>query len=86
MDSGYRYGGDEFAVILIDADNEIGRSIGRRIQEAIRTECSIGASMGFAYFSEGMTPEEFVGTADKYLYKFKGKKKNNTDQPKPNVS
>lgn len=86
VDSGYRYGGDEFAVILIDADKEIGRRIGRRIQESIRSECSIGASMGFAYFSEGMTAEEFVGTADKHLYKFKGKKKNNTDQPETNVS
>ncbi|RLF56849.1 MAG: diguanylate cyclase response regulator, partial [Thermoplasmata archaeon] len=44
VDSGYRYGGDEFAIILIDADMEIGRGIGKRIERAIENECGITAS------------------------------------------
>lgn len=76
VDSGYRYGGDEFAVILIDADEAITREIAERIERVIKRECSQGASLGYAIFSEGMSPEELVGKADKRLYKFKGEKKN----------
>jgi two-component system cell cycle response regulator len=75
VDSGYRYGGDEFAIILIDADKDIGRAIGKRIENAIEEECGISASMGYANFEVGMTPEDFVGKADEYLFKFKGEKK-----------
>jgi len=75
VDSGYRYGGDEFATILIDADTDIGRAIGKRIENAIEKECGISASMGYANFKAGMSPEDFVGKADEYLFKFKGEKK-----------
>jgi two-component system cell cycle response regulator len=75
VDSGYRYGGDEFAIILIDADKDIGRAIGERIENAIEEECGISASMGYANFGVGMTPEDFVGKADEHLFKFKGEKK-----------
>jgi diguanylate cyclase (GGDEF)-like protein len=75
VDSGYRYGGDEFAIILIDAGTDIGRAIGKRIEKGIEKECGISASMGYANFEEGMTPEDFVGKADEFLFKFKGEKK-----------
>ena len=76
VDSGYRYGGDEFAVILIDADEGIGTVIGQRIEQGIQEKCSLSASLGYAYFSEGMTMKAFVETADKQLYKVK-KQRNN---------
>jgi two-component system cell cycle response regulator len=76
VDSGYRYGGDEFAVILIDADEGIGKVIGQRIEQGIQEKCNLGASLGYAYFSEGMTMKAFVETADKQLYKVK-KQRNN---------
>ncbi|MDY6880560.1 MAG: diguanylate cyclase [Desulfatiglans sp.] len=75
VDSGYRYGGDEFAIILIDADEDIGQSIGKRILKAINKECGITASIGEANFLEGMTPEDLVDKADKVLYKVKAMKK-----------
>lgn len=75
VDSGYRYGGDEFAVILIDADMDIALSIGKRIANGIEKESNLTASTGYAYFSEGMTPESFVDVADKHLYRFKGQRK-----------
>jgi diguanylate cyclase (GGDEF)-like protein len=78
VDSGYRYGGDEFAVILNDASPAIYRSIGKRIKKAFDQECGMAASMGYASLLEGMTPEAFVAEADKHLYMFKeGKRKNN---------
>jgi diguanylate cyclase (GGDEF)-like protein len=76
VDSGYRYGGDEFAVILIDANVDISQRIATRIEEGIERDCKLTASTGYANFSEEMTAEEFVAKADQYLYKFKGKRKN----------
>lgn len=72
VDTGYRYGGDEFAVILIDADIEAARHIAGRIQKAIETDCGVKASFGCASFSEGMSAEELLSQADKVLYSKKG--------------
>jgi len=77
VDSGYRCGGDEFAVILIDAGEDISHTIGRRIGNGIKDECSLTASMGFASFLEGMTLEGFIAEADRRLYQAKGQRKSN---------
>jgi diguanylate cyclase (GGDEF)-like protein len=71
VDSGYRYGGDEFAVILIDADRNITSEIGKRIQEALATNAGITASLGYTIFLEGMSVKDLVGEADKQLYSHK---------------
>jgi two-component system cell cycle response regulator len=75
VDSGYRYGGDEFAIILIDADPDVTRNIVKRIRTALASQCQITASMGHASFSEGLKPETFVGLADASLYEAKGRRK-----------
>jgi diguanylate cyclase (GGDEF)-like protein len=77
VDSGYRYGGDEFAIILIDADSEIAQTIRKRIESSIREECNLGVSVGFAQFSHGLSPEAFLSEADKHLYEAKAKKATN---------
>ncbi len=74
VDSGYRYGGDEFAIILIDADLEIAKEIGMRIQSAFKQSGKIEVSLGYARFSEGMTVKDLVADADKELYANKGRK------------
>ncbi len=74
VDSGYRYGGDEFVVILIDADTKVARGIGKRIDSSLRKQLGVSASMGFSQFSPGMSVEEFVNKADKNLYGAKQKK------------
>jgi two-component system, cell cycle response regulator len=74
VDSGYRYGGDEFAVILIDADLSVAQEIGKRIQDALNESGKMGASLGTAMFAEGMTAEELVALADKQLYEMKSKR------------
>ena len=71
VDSGYRYGGDEFAIILIDADLTIAQDIGKRIQESFDSDGKLTASMGFVKYSETMTIKDFVAHADRELYRAK---------------
>lgn len=83
VDSGYRYGGDEFAIILIDADLEVTRSIVRRIRTALSSQCT--ASVGHASFSEGLKPETLVALADASLYEAKGRRKRFSTEDGPLV-
>lgn len=76
MDSGYRYGGDEFAVILVGADLSIAADIGKRIQDALEQNGVVTASMGFVKYSQGMSIKEFVAHADRQLYTVKEAYKN----------
>jgi diguanylate cyclase (GGDEF)-like protein len=68
VDSGYRYGGDEFAIILIDASLEIAQNIGKRIHDSFKESENLTISLGYARFSEGMSAEKLVAKADKDLY------------------
>ena len=77
IDSGYRYGGDEFAIILIEAEKDIAQKIGVRIEKTIKERCNLTVSMGYASFSKGMTLEEIINESDIQLYKNK-KLKNNS--------
>jgi diguanylate cyclase (GGDEF)-like protein len=85
VDSGYRYGGDEFAIILIDADLEVTRSIVKRMRSALATQCQITASIGHASFYEGLKPETFVALADTSLYEAKGRRKRFSTEDGPLV-
>jgi diguanylate cyclase (GGDEF)-like protein len=76
VDSGYRYGGDEFAVILSDAGPDTCQTIAKRIASVFREECDgAGVSFGYANMSDNMTPESLVAEADRCLYEDKEKKK-----------
>jgi len=75
VDSGYRYGGDEFAIILIDADIDIAQDIGLRIEKAFEDKGRVTVSIGYAIFSNGMSTTDLVLAADKNLYKSKSKTK-----------
>jgi diguanylate cyclase (GGDEF)-like protein/PAS domain S-box-containing protein len=70
-----RYGGDEFAVLLIDADSGMGRLTAGRVVSALRNEqeepaltVSIGSS---AYPDDGRTTQELLEVADQRLYQRK---------------
>lgn len=72
-DTGFRYGGDEFAVLLGQAGPEVAERVARRIREQYAAGDCHGTSMsiGIAAYRHPMTPEEFVQTADATLYKAK---------------
>jgi two-component system cell cycle response regulator len=76
VDTGFRYGGDEFAVILIDSDLTIAQEIGKRIQQAIAESGRLSASVGYAMYSDEMSLTEFVSAADTNLYRAKTRHKN----------
>jgi len=69
-DSGYRYGGDEFGIILTEADLGMAEEICRRIEKSLAKE-DYNASMGYSTYSAGMTVKDLVEEADKALYKSK---------------
>ena len=75
VDSGYRYGGDEFAVMLIEADEDVAKMMSDRIKSGILEECHISASSGFAVCQQGLSPEALVGEADRRLYEDKARNK-----------
>lgn len=74
VDAAFRYGGDEFVLLLPDTDTEVLVKIAGRIEEAAGKECHIQASVGAANHVQGMTPEDLVDEADKDLYRKKGAK------------
>jgi diguanylate cyclase (GGDEF)-like protein len=76
VDSGYRYGGDEFAIILIDSDILIAEEIGKRVRMAIRDGGDLRASLGYAVYGENMNLTDFVNLADTNLYQSKTERKN----------
>jgi diguanylate cyclase (GGDEF)-like protein/PAS domain S-box-containing protein len=70
IDSAFRYGGDEFVLLLPDTRlNEAGVLV-ERLRKAIRKEFDgrISISAGIAEYVQGMGHEEFVETADKLMY------------------
>lgn len=75
VDSGYRYGGDEFAIILIDADLDIAREIGHRIEEVFRKKGKVTVSIGYSKHEKDMSVKKLVDIADKNLYEAKKENK-----------
>jgi diguanylate cyclase (GGDEF)-like protein/PAS domain S-box-containing protein len=70
-----RYGGDEFAVVLIDADPAMANRIAQRIQRALREgreRPALNVSIGISVYPEdGRTAPELLEAADRHLYKRK---------------
>lgn len=70
-----RYGGDEFAVVLIDSDRGMAEHVAQRIESRLRTERekpSLSVSIGIGvYPDDGRSPEELIEAADQRLYRHK---------------
>jgi diguanylate cyclase (GGDEF)-like protein len=76
-----RYGGDEFAIILPETDEEEARAVAARIVAAFRDHhfvsegrgaVPIGTSIGSATFpADGRTATELIAAADRALYRVK---------------
>jgi diguanylate cyclase (GGDEF)-like protein/PAS domain S-box-containing protein len=70
-----RYGGDEFAILLIDADAEMVQQIAQRIGNRLGEqpdEPRLSVSIGSAIYPEdGQTPQDLLEAADHRLYRNK---------------
>jgi diguanylate cyclase (GGDEF)-like protein len=70
-----RYGGDEFAIILPNANRRTAHGVARRIREELTADTEhppISVSVGIAIWPEdGITVEKLVQTADRELYTMK---------------
>jgi len=75
VDSAYRYGGDEFALILIDADLHVANDIVNRINSEFTEHGALEASYGVTHFEPWMNELDLVGCADRGLYAMKNRKK-----------
>jgi len=85
VDSGYRYGGDEFAVILIgvkvDRASEIAERIRTLVENAKLGDISI--SIGLAEYNSDGNIEQFVKSADEAMYVAKGQGGNQISESNP---
>jgi diguanylate cyclase (GGDEF)-like protein/PAS domain S-box-containing protein len=70
-----RYGGDEFAVVLIDSDQSMAEHVAERIEAGLRNdpeEPAISVSIGIGVFpDDGRTAQELLEAADQQLYRRK---------------
>lgn len=80
-DEPFRFGGDEFVLLLADADADGAMVVASRIQDIYRsmgqtlrgTNVDISFSIGLAVFpDDGTTPEQLLAHADEALYQAKG--------------
>jgi diguanylate cyclase (GGDEF)-like protein len=74
VDTAFRYGGDEFSVILVEADSAIAQTISERLKKGFQEDSAVTASIGFATYEKGMELNELIGLADKDLYCTKNNK------------
>ena len=73
VDLGTRLGGDEFIVLLPEADREEAASVAKRIRETIMEmefeSGKLSVSMGVVQWHEGFdTPKDFVQAVDEAMY------------------
>jgi diguanylate cyclase (GGDEF)-like protein len=70
VDSGYRYGGDEFAVLLIGASVDQALAIAERIRSSIEQAKyqNITVSIGLSEYRDDFDTEGFVKSADDAMY------------------
>lgn len=80
-----RYGGDEFAILLLDANGERAQNVAERISSCLRQQTdspALSVSIGFSiYPADGLSAPELLEAADKRLYQ--SKKSRSPLEPKP---
>jgi len=87
IDYAFRYGGDEFVVLLPQTGGEAGLIVARRIRDALRKSAfckaeglnlNVRASLGMAtYPHDATTPHEVIRQADNMMYEVKNTTRDN---------
>jgi diguanylate cyclase (GGDEF)-like protein/PAS domain S-box-containing protein len=79
IDVASRYGGDEFAVILVNTSLQDAEEIARRIIEQYNKMSfdDISLSIGVSQYKEGMSREDIIKSADEAMYRAKAAGGNN---------
>jgi diguanylate cyclase (GGDEF)-like protein len=69
----YRYGGDEFIILISGKKQAIMASIAEKIRKEIEEQFKkeITASVGITYFRSSQTPTQLIKTADNAMYRAK---------------
>lgn len=72
----YRYGGEEFVVIIPDTTSLNALAIGERLRKSVKQSCDITISIGISHYKElAGNINELITNADKALYEAKRKGK-----------
>src|SRR6059058_5314215 len=87
IDSAFRYGGDEFVVLLPQTGKEAALLVARRLRDTLRTSTfcqeeelnlNVRASMGVATFPhDAKTPHDIIRQADEMMYLVKNTSRDN---------
>ena len=87
IDFAFRYGGDEFVVLLPQTSKDQAVVVAKRLQDSMRAgrfcteqglDLSVRASMGLATFPhDGQTPHDIIGQADEMMYLVKNTTRDN---------
>jgi diguanylate cyclase (GGDEF)-like protein len=70
VDSAFRWGGDEFVLLLVDTPTDGAANLGERLEQIIQDACSrpdgtpLRVTTGHAQLHAGMTGEELLAAAD----------------------
>ncbi|GAB7056590.1 MULTISPECIES: GGDEF domain-containing protein [unclassified Paenibacillus] len=70
-----RYGGEEIVVLITDPDTK-AESLAERIRSRVEEETNVTVSVGYSYYSKGVTAEELIKQADEAMYQAKTTGKN----------
>ncbi|RJP17645.1 MAG: diguanylate cyclase [Candidatus Abyssobacteria bacterium SURF_5] len=73
VDHAFRYGGDEFTIILSETTIRQATEVAERIQRSLKQAFSgaLSLSIGLAQFRAGLELENFINSADKAMYNAK---------------